>query len=173
MTPCYYRRCIIRHTEHIFIEIQEILVKLLSTTSQPTSTVYEGIWVNNLHAIFFGKFKHLLSFDIIGRQWNAKGCWNSLSRMITTSPATQSIPWLLMTWRLHEARHLHTWYWPSSLIIHVRVLRVCHLIGAKPLPESIPTYCQLDIHWNLNKDIHLIWPSRTHFAEIWVKIWIL
>ena len=75
------------------------------------------------------------------------------------------VVWLLITWESDisnpsvkssppGATYMH--WWTGSALVQ---LMACHLFGAKPLPDPILTYCQLDLRnklqWNFNQNTNL------------------
>ena len=56
----------------------------------------------------------IFAFNIISRHWKVAGCWYFLPRQTRIFTFTQSMSWLLMTWRCKEPGHQQPWYWLSS-----------------------------------------------------------
>ena len=72
------------------------------------------LWLLSFYVLNFQrKYKHVFTFYVIPAHWHTIDDWNP-SSLTGLTYFTQSISWLLMSWRVKEPGHQQPWYWPSS-----------------------------------------------------------
>ena len=94
----------------------------------------------------FKDYEDTFSFQIISRNHLGSCRWNTCHPKARLQPASlfQSIPFLLMPWRLQEPDHQQAWYWPwkpKYSIFSIRRVKNTTHISSPQMSQLLGIYC--------------------------------